>query len=137
MIYITKEDLYMLAQPRMIEESMADDQTAINNIELAVIDEVKAALNGRYDIAKIFGNPPMRSSLLAKIISRMVMYDLFGRNAARKIGEDHQRNWEWALARLKDINAGREVLLGMPASQPNGGNAPLMYGNNRKSKFYI
>jgi 16S rRNA G966 N2-methylase RsmD len=139
MIYLIDSDLNILAQTRLKEESVADFAQAIEEIEAMAVEEVKAALHGRYDIDRIFGDPPVRNSLLTKIILRIVLYDLLGRNAARKVPEDHEKNWEWALKMLGKISAGTQILPGMPTPETGSDKNPgeLMYGNNTNRDFFI
>ena len=61
MKYINMDDLTTVIQNRLLVESIEKDEEVLSGIEDLVISEVSAYIGGRYDVAKIFGNPPIRT----------------------------------------------------------------------------
>lgn len=139
MIYLTNDDLKDESYQRFITESTADDPDVINRLEIKAIDFAKTYLAGRYDVAKIFGNPAIRHALIADILTKMLVYKILSRNAARKISEDIVKDNEWAIKQLEKIYAGNPKLVGLPVLTDDSGNptAPILYGNNSNPDNYI
>jgi len=137
MIYITREDLETDAFERLINESTTE--SILDRTEGKVLGIVSSYLSGRYDAILIFDpEAPIRDELLADIVSRIVLYRTFRRNAARKVPEDVATDYGWAMKELLRIQKG-ETILDLPAPLDGEGNpeSNTMFGNNTNEDFYI
>lgn len=140
MIYINDVDLKADSFERFIQESANDEPDAINNNELRSIEIIKTYLSGRYNTEKIF-NPdsPIRNELLVDITSKITLYKIFRRNAARKIPADIKEDYTWAITQLEKINTGRITLSDLPIQESSPGKpvSSAIWGNNSNKDFYI
>lgn len=141
MRYITPNDLKTDAQERFITDSTADNTDSADYIEKQVVDLVITYLYGRYDTDLIFDEQqPIRNELLVDIISKITLYRIFRRNAARKVNADTKEDYDWAMKELDKINAGRTILKNLPTpsntdtTEPNSNG---LWGNNSNRDFYI
>lgn len=140
MIYITKENLITHSYERFIEESTKDNPIVIDQAEAENIEIVKSYLSNRYDVTKTF-NPdnPIHSPLLVRIITKLTLYDVFRRNAPRKINQSTIDDYEEAMKQLNQISTGRIVLNELPKPTDENGSTKSnsIYGNNSNKNFYI
>ena len=146
MQYITSDDLIIDSYQKLIAESSQDFPLIIENTEARAIALVKTYLV-RYDTDTIFGLalddddepiPPIRHELLVEIICKIVLYKIFRRNAARKVPEDVQKDYDWAIKELDKVRSGITTLELPPAIDENG--QPIstsIWGNNTNPDFYI
>src|SRR5690606_34834527 len=109
MKYLNEADLTTDSYQRFITESSGDGQVAQNVIDDCEERAVAIAITylaNRYDIDTIFGTPAgddpptpaipgIRNELLAEIISKITLYKLFRRNAARKVSTDIKEDYDW------------------------------------------
>lgn len=144
MIFLTDIDLQSHAFQRFINESKGDENISANEVidtlEKQNIDLIKMKLNGRYDVAAIFAHTGAgRHFLIVKILTNLVLYDLFRRNAARKVPEDIQENYEWAMKLLENIKAGKEQPVGLDIIKDAEGEPvpTVIWGNNSNKNYYI
>jgi DNA-binding GntR family transcriptional regulator len=140
MNFLQPIDLETAAFQQFFDQDNSTDKEAIlNNIEQQNIALVKSKLNGKYDTAAIFnasGND--RHWLIVKILVKLVVYDFFRRNAARKVPKDIREEWEWAMDLLEKIKAGKETPDGLPPYTDADGNTNgVLIGNKKNDKFYI
>lgn len=151
MKYITRDDLLTGSYEQFITESTRDDWEVINNIESKAIALVKTYLS-RYDTDSIFGiilineededeidtTPPIHNELLADILTKITLYRLFRRNAARKIPEDIKEDYAWAIKELEKIRNG-STKLDLPPKLDEQGNivSKSLWGNNTNNDYYI
>lgn len=152
MIYLTDNDLTADSYQRFITESSGDGQTqqnVVDDCEERAISVATTYLSNRYDTETIFGQPastdppapaipPIRNELVAEIITKITLYKLFRRNAARKVSTDIKEDYDWAMAMLEKIQTGRTILNLPPALDESG--KPKSYsvwGNISNRDFYI
>lgn len=157
MRYITGEDLLLDSYEVFIKESTSDALNILEDTEKRAIALVKTYLT-RYDVETIFGipiipeegsegeeeseeeyTPPIRHELLAEIISKITLFKVFRRNAARKIPQDIKEDYEWAIKELEKIRNGSVVLKGLPPALDESGKikSQSFWGNNSNPDFYI
>lgn len=154
MQYLTNEDLTADSYQRFLTESSGDGENTINKCEARAIALVSTYLNKRYSTTDIFGIlsddestgeedpefdiPPLRNELLVEIITKITLYRLFRRNAARKLPEEIKEDFEWALKTLEKIQTGR-ITLDLPPAMDDNGNAisNSIWGNNSNGDYYI
>lgn len=140
MIYLQDDDLKTDSQERFIQESTADNENSIDKIEERVVELVSTYMADRYDTDLIF-NPvaPIRNAVLVDIISKITLYNVFRRNAARKVSTDIKEDYDWAIKELGKINAGTLVLGKLPVPGPAKPepNSDSLWGNNSNPNFYI
>lgn len=141
MIYLTKDDIKVLAFEKLIDESVADFQQSVDEIEKQRISEMKVMLSRYYDVSKIFSEQtPIIHPFLTKILSKLVLFDIIRRNAYRKVPTDYKEEKEWAEKKLEELNKGIIKFPDLPPKPDdgNGGsNAKLLYGNLSNPDFYI
>lgn len=140
MIYLTDLDLHSGAFRQFFDQDPAPDkQDILDNIERQNISLIKTKLNGKYDTDAIFsasGND--RHWLIVKILSKLVIYDFFRRNAARKLPSDIREEYEWAMDILEKIKDGKEVPAGLPPATGDDGQPDnIMYGNRKNNSYYV
>lgn len=139
MTYLEKSDIEALVNYRYIDESSQEDQQVIDTIENQNIELVKSYIASRYDVQVIFDEQtPVKHPILSRILSKLVIFDVIRRNAARKVPDDFREEYERAMSLLKEISTGRHILKGLPAPLPQ--NMPVsqtIWGNNKNDDFYI
>jgi len=138
MRYITREDLIEVIQGRLLDESVSElPEDLLNGIESKAIDFAISYISGRYNTDVIFGNPVMRSGLLAQTIAMIVVYRAVRRNAARKVPDDFSDVYTEAIKILSNIQTGAQSLPGMPEiTGDSGTTGSLMYGNTTNKDFF-
>ena len=83
---------------------------------------------------------PIRNELIVQILSYVVVYGLFKRNAARKLPSKFKDDYDAAMKLLKDIATGVIKLDGVPAPTDENGNtiaSNTIFGNLKNKDFYI
>ena len=141
MIYLEKEDLITDAFERFIDESSKDDPTVLDKAEARAIEFIKTMIGTRYNVDLIFmDGAPIINEMLVQILSRIIIYRIVKRNAARKVPTDYKEDYDEAILWLKDISVGKITLDGLPLPTDDNGE-PLksnsLWGNNSNSNFYI
>ena len=113
-----------------------DDSKITRNCE-STIDEMKAYLNGRYDVDAIFdatGND--RNRFLLRIALSITLYFIYKIHNPRKLPEEIQTDYEKAMSDLEKIRDGELNPVGLPApptDQPeanSGNNDPVQWGSD-------
>lgn len=140
MVYLTKNDLITHAFERLINESSNDFAEALANIENENIGIVKSYLGAHYDVDTIFHpKEPIRNTLLIRILSKMVLYDVVRRNAARKVPSDYVEEYKNAMETLEKIAFGKLTIKELPPAVDDDGGiiSNTLFGNNRNQNFYI
>lgn len=143
MKYLTEDDLITDSYERFITESAADNLDVIDKCEQKAIALAITYLANRYSVNDIFGDnelnlPPLRNELLVDIITKITLYRLFKRNAARKLPDDVKEGWDWAIQMLEKIQTGRTILNLPPALDENGQvKSKSIWGNLSNNNFYI
>lgn len=141
MIYLTDDDLNAHIQLRLKDESQSDFENAQDLIEKQNIDFVKSHMIGRYDTQLVFSTATgvIKNDTLTKVLTKLVLYDLVRRNAARKVPSDYREDKEWAEEQLKRINAGKLILENLPKPKDENGNpmSTSMWGNLTNENFYL
>ena len=142
MIYLTKENLKTLAIERLVDDSVSDYQESIDEIELQRISEIKSMLARQYDVALIFDETtPVSHPFLVKILTKLVLFDIIRRNAARKVPSDYKEEKEWAEKKLEEMNKGILKFSDLPPKPTDAtgsnSNSKILYGNLSNPDFYI
>lgn len=143
--FLRESDLKTHAFWALVAPSIADHEVGVTSIEAQNIAIIRSKLKARYDVDAIFSiEPPEeededeRNPLIVRVLTKLVLYDIFRRNAARKIPEDIKEEYKWAMQWLDNVNAGIEQPDLPPVTDDNGNPIPiLIYGNNRNDNFYI
>lgn len=147
MRYISKEDLIVNSYEKLIDESSKDSAYILEKLESRAISLVKTYLQ-RYDTDSIFGvylededayTEPLHNALIIDILAKIVLYNLFRRNAARKIPVDIKEDYDWAIKELERIRSGAVVLEDMPPALDDNGQiiSNSIWGNNTNTNYYI
>lgn len=143
MKYLSEDDLTTDSYQRFIIESSADNPDVIFKCEDRAIALVITYLSSRYSVKDIFGDdelniPPLRNELLADIITKITLYKLFKRNAARKLPDDIKEGWDWSILMLEKLQTGRIILNLPPALDENGQvKSKSIWGNLSNKNYYI
>lgn len=138
MIYLTKDDLITDAFEKLIDESSNDKAGVLDAQEKRAVEYVKSMIAGRYDVNTIF-TTPIRNEVLVSIISRITLYNIIRRNAARKVPTDYVEDYNKAIEQLEKISSGRIQLDDLPPAVDENGNpeSTSLWGNNSNKDFYI
>lgn len=140
MIYLVKDNLITHAFERLIHESSKDFDDTLDNIEAENIGIIKSYLGAIYDVDTIFDkDEPIINPLLVRILSKMVLYDVIRRNAARKVPSDYVEEYEKAMETLEKIAFGKLEIKELPPAIDEDGKiiSHTLFGNNRNKNFYI
>lgn len=111
-----------------------DDEVITENIERAE-DEVKAYLNGRYDVTTDFGKAGAeRNKLLLRIVVTIALYYIYQAHNPRKLTQVMVDEFNRYIEMLEGIQAGRVNPVGLtPASTQSGNTAssgmPVQWGS--------
>ena len=139
--FLIVADLQSHIIDQFLTERNAEPQTAIlEDLELQNIAIIKTKLKGRFDVDAIFNaTGSERHYLIIRILVKLVLYDFIRRNAARKVPTDYVKEWEWAMATLEKIKAGKEVPDGLPVPSDENGETVnrVIYGNNKNTDYYL
>lgn len=153
MRYITNDDLTTDSYQRFITESSSDIVNTLDKCEARAIGIAKTYLD-RYSITDIFGTlveeavppydeidwelQPIRNELLVDLITKITLYRLFKRNAARKLPDDIKEDFDWSIKQLEKIQTGITKLPLPPAIDETGTTiSQSIWGNNTNSDYYI
>lgn len=140
MIYLEKEYFQTHIFERLLNESSDDYEHTLDNSEEEQIGIIKSMLAARYDVDTIFDkDAPVINAVLKRILTKLVIYDVVRRNAARKVPADYREEYDWAMEMLEKLSIGRIVLDDLPKPLPdeNGNSADTMFGNMSNPNFYI
>lgn len=142
MIYLKKENLIAKAFERIIDESSKDFEEALDQSESEHIAIFKSVLKRFYDVDKIFDpTAPIYNALLGRILTFLVLSDVFSRNAYRKYNLNNitEKQKEWAEGQLDKLAKGILVLddLPKPTTTQGVGSSRFLYGNLTNNDFYI
>lgn len=138
MVYITEEDVLSVIQDAMSKASIEKQPEIQEMLEQQVIDEVKSYIGGRFDVDKIFADPPIKNGMLIRIITCLTVYRAIRRNAARKVPEDYVEMNGWAYDALTRISDGNMPLPGLPETvDPETGKPISFWGTNRKPEYFL
>lgn len=139
--FLIAADLQSHIIDQFLTERNAEPQTPIlEDLELQNIAIIKTKLKGRFDVDAIFNaTGSERHYLIIRILVKLVLYDFIRRNAARKVPTDYVKEWEWAMATLEKIKAGKEVPDGLPVPTDENGETVnrVIYGNNKNTNYYL
>lgn len=140
MKYITMDDLTTVIQNRLLIESIEKDEEVLSGIEDLVISEVSAYIGGRYDVKKIFGDPPIRTGLLVRVITCITAFRAVSRNAARKTGNNPLSDMnDWAdliLAKLRDGVMPLPPEIPLLTDENGKVDSPILYGHSRNNGWF-
>lgn len=138
MIYLHKDDLITHSFERFIDESTKDFEQTLANVEAENIGIIKSYLGADYNVNEIF-SVPIKNPVLTRILSKLVLYDIIRRNAARKVPMDIEQNYKEAMETLEKIAFGKLILNDLPPAVNEDGEVlrDLNYGNNSNDNFYI
>jgi phage gp36-like protein len=140
MVYLTKDDLIVLAYERFIDESSQDQENILADTEKRAIAYLKTVLGTRYNVNALFDeNEPIINQLIVDILSKIVLYNIIRRNAPRKLSTDFKEDYDAAMKLLKDIATGVVVLDGVPLPTDENGQtiSQTIFGNNTNKNYYI
>lgn len=143
MIYLKKENLIAKAYERAIDESSNDFIAALDQSEAEHIAFFKSLLKRFYNVDKIFDeSQPIYNPVLGRILTFLVLSDVFSRNAYRKYNQNNniEKQKEWAEKELDKLAKGILILEDLPkpeAKDNTNSTARLLYGNLTNNDFYI
>lgn len=142
MIYLKKDNLIAKAYERAIDESSNDFVAALDQSEAEHIAIFKSLLKRFYNVDKIFDETePVYNPVLGRILTFLVLSDVFSRNAYRKYNQHSniEKQKEWAEKELDKLAKGIIILEDLPKPEPqNGtGQSRFLYGNLTNNNFYI
>jgi hypothetical protein len=142
MQYLKKEQLISKALERAIDESSKDFEQALAESESEHIAIFKSLLKRFYNVEAIFDkDKPIYNPLLGRILTFLVLSDVFSRNAYRKYNANSftEKNKEWAEKELEKLSKGIIILEDLPKKpdDPNNKKADSIFGNLRNEDFYI
>lgn len=140
MQYLLKPDLITHAFEWLIDESTSDFDHTLKNVESENIGIIKSYLGSRYDVDTIFNKTaPIRNPLLVRILTKLVLYDVVRRNAARKVPVDYVEEYKEAMETLEKIAFGKLEIKELPPAIDEDGQvvSNTLFGNNRNPNYYI
>lgn len=140
MKYINMDDLTTIIQNRLLIESIEKEEEILAGIEDLVISEVCAYIGGRYDVGKIFGDPPIRTGLLVRVVACITACRAVSRNATRKVPDSFV-----GLERLggrhtcQTARRDHDFATGYSPVTDEDGNVqyPILYGHTRNGGWFL
>jgi hypothetical protein len=150
MIFLEKNDLVTHSYERYIDQSSKDHLDSLEKLELQNISTIKSKLSSRYNVELIFNTADYqglgyeedhlgRHPLIVKVLSFLLLGDLFGRNKARKIPSDIRENYKWAKEWLQLVRERKENPTNLPIKL-GADDKPLrsaIWGNNSNKNHYL
>ena len=133
MKYINMDDLTTIIQNRLLIESIEKEEEILAGIEDLVISEV-------CDVGKIFGDPPIRTGLLVRVVACITACRAVSRNATRKVPDSLSGLNDWADGILVKLRDGIMTLpQDIPPVTDEDGNAqyPILYGHTRNGGWFL
>lgn len=110
--FLTEDDFEVQVKEEIL--NLLGANSTIEKAERMAIDQVKAHISGRYDVATIFAKEDEeRDHYLVMIIIDMMLYHLWAKKAPRSIPEYRDKRYTDALSWLTDIGTGK-----MPTALP-------------------
>jgi phage gp36-like protein len=134
MAFLLKEDFPASVHDDILDAlTKGDDDVITDNID-RTIDEIKAYLNGRYDIVATFaaeGND--RNKFILRLANTISLYWIYCVHNPRKLTQVMVKNYEDALETLRGIQKGsiNPEGLPLPANETDansGTGAPIQWG---------
>jgi hypothetical protein len=108
--FLKNEDVTTHIYQKFIDESQSDFETRLEEVEAQNIDLIKSKFAGKYDTDAIFAKTGTdRSKLIIKYLTMLCIYDLITTNAARKVPEQIEINYERAEKWLNAVRDGKET----------------------------
>ena len=102
---------------------------------------IKTYIGTRYDVETIFeAENVIENEVLKDILSKLVLYRLFRRNAARMLPKNYKEDFDEAMKQLKEIATGVVRLDGLPPAidtTTGGVRSNSLSGNLSNPDFYI
>ena len=141
MKYINMDDLTTIIQNRLLIESIEKEEEILAGIEDLVVSVASGQRHScRYDVGKIFGDPPIRTGLLVRVVACITACRAVSRNATRKVPDSLSGLNDWADGILVKLRDGIMTLpQDIPPVTDEDGNAqyPILYGNTRNGGWFL
>lgn len=135
MPFITKADFPTALHNEILNSLTRGDDEVIAESAEQTVEEMKAYLNGRYDIQAIFDAVgEERNKFLLRIGLSLTKYYIFLQHNPRKITEVMVAEYDRAIETLEGIQSGKVNPAGLPLPPaPPSGNAngaPIQWGGD-------
>ena len=106
LIFLTEDDFDVQVKDEIL--GLLGNNGTIERAERMALDQVKAHISGRYDVATIFGQTgDNRDHYIIMIVIDMLLYHLWAKKAPRQIPEYRDKRYTDALSWLTDIGTGK------------------------------
>lgn len=135
MAFLEKEDFPASVHTDILEALTKGDDDVITDNVARTVDEIKAYMNGRYDIAAVFATEgDARNKFILRLANTISLYWIYCVHNPRKLTQVMVKNYEDALETLKGIQKGtiNPVGLPLPANETDansGTGAPVQWGS--------
>ena len=135
-MFLEKVDLLKIFQQHELEEISEGDDTVIDAMLYAAVDEMRAYLSDNYDIAAIFGkNGNDRNQLLVRIGCDIAAYHLIAGDVAGQDREDRRQRYDRSIDWLKMISK-KTQYADLEQATEEEGDEEVNYGSNKKRRNY-
>lgn len=117
---------------------IADDQTVLDQIEVAAIEEMKSYLGRRYDVTAIFAaTGTSRSHLVVMYLVDMVTYHISAARTPRDVPQIRKDRYDAAMKWLEDCANGiANPFLPILTDDNGDSKSDLKFGSNPKTEHY-
>jgi len=136
-MFIEKIDLLTVFHFRELEEISEGDDTVIDAMLYAAVDEMRAYLSDNYDITTIFGKTGTdRNKMLVRIGCDIAAYHLIAGDVAGQDREDRKERYDRSIAWLKMVSK-KTQYTDLEQAVEDDDNAEVNYGSNKKRRNYF
>ncbi|MCD8081883.1 MAG: DUF1320 domain-containing protein [Bacteroides sp.] len=133
-MYLTKEDLYTVIEPHVLDSIIEDDPAAVPESIETAIDTIKNYLCQRYDVVKIFAAEGAdRNKHILSIAKTLAVWEIISRNNNQILYEKWEKRSQEAIRFLEKVAKG-DIAPDLPVITDENGNTriKLKFGSNPK-----
>lgn len=133
--FLEKQELTAQIFEMYLDDSLEDDLSILDQIELENISLMKGKIRDRYDVSKVFLKTEIYEDkpLIKKVLCALINYAVIKRNKARKIPSTFNDEYKWAMAWLVDVKDGKETPI-LPLLETT--RKEVKWGNNKNPDYY-
>jgi len=135
-MFIEKTDLLSVIDLRELEEVSEGDDTVIDAMLYAAVDEMRAYLSDNYDIDTIFSKTgDDRNKMLVRIANDIAVYHLTAKSVAGQDKEDRRERYDRDIEWLKMVSQ-KTQYTDLDQAIEDDEDAEVNYGSNKKRRNY-
>lgn len=133
-MYIELTDIEKGIYPEILNV-LTRSEGNINNAISEAIEEVKAYLTARYDVAVEFAKSgTARNKLVVKLVREVALYNCYNISNPVNMPESRVQKYKDTIAFLKDVQSEKATIVGLTrlTDATKGGSSYIKFGGNTK-----